>query len=429
MDWTPISLGALPTEDAYNAFHAVLEAVAEAEDTVPRPVPMEEFYAWLESAPENRQTLFIVAAGVHCALHDDVTPWVEYRGREVMVGLAEREASRLRGMAQGQGWQDESLCRLVALAAVAGKLEGTQIERLAAESSLDLGFPTATGLLDKLNTLGLLAEGVSLPAPAPDILAASFLTQVFRRRPDKAGEWLWAGIEDDSNDGLSRIGRLAYDSEIILGIHDARPSRWLAEAVSAHQERCEAVLGQLTLGARLRGLLPAAIAAGRKLLEDETLADEERAGILNNLSLDLANSGDHKGALEAIQKAVEIRRRLADENPSRFEPDLATSLNNLSTCLAASGEKKSALKVSKEAVGIYRSLAEENPASFKPELAMSLGTLGTILRSSGRADEAKDAFLEAITVIELQANQFPEGPAADILKNLRRDIENTSEDG
>ncbi len=58
-----------------------------------------------------------------------------------------------------------------------------------------------------------------------------------------------------------------------------------------------------------------------------------------------------------------------------------------------------------------------------------MGSLGTILRFAGRADEAEDAFREGIKIIEPYAVKFPEGPAADLLKNLRRGIENTSEDG
>jgi len=49
----------------------------------------------------------------------------------------------------------------------------------------------------------------------------------------------------------------------------------------------------------------------------------------NNLSNCLSVLGDRPGALKVIQEAVEIRRRLAESNPARYEPDLATSLDNL----------------------------------------------------------------------------------------------------
>ncbi|MCK4357069.1 hypothetical protein KAW44_08295 [Candidatus Bipolaricaulota bacterium] len=49
----------------------------------------------------------------------------------------------------------------------------------------------------------------------------------------------------------------------------------------------------------------------------------------NNLSNCLSVLGDRPGALKVIQEVEEIRRRLAESNPARYEPDLATSLDNL----------------------------------------------------------------------------------------------------
>jgi len=89
---------------------------------------------------------------------------------------------------------------------------------------------------------------------------------------------------------------------------------------------------------------------------------------LNNLSLRLADLGRRVPALEAIEEAVEISRRLAQARPDAFLPDLAMSLNNLSDL----DRRESALEAIQEAVEIYHRLAELYPEVFAQALADSL---------------------------------------------------------
>jgi tetratricopeptide (TPR) repeat protein len=119
---------------------------------------------------------------------------------------------------------------------------------------------------------------------------------------------------------------------------------------------------------------------------------------LNNMSAQLAHAGDSAGALAAIREAVEIRRRLAQENPTRFAPDLATSLNNLSLLLRDAGDGAGALAAIREAVDIRRRLVQENPARFAPDLARSLDDLSLQLREAGDVAGAQAAAQEASRV-------------------------------
>jgi len=96
---------------------------------------------------------------------------------------------------------------------------------------------------------------------------------------------------------------------------------------------------------------------------------------LTNLSNRLSDAGDTAGALAAIREAVEIRRRLAQENAARFAADLALSLNNLSLRLSAAGDNAGALAAIREAVEIYRRLAQENAARYGTALKRSLAVL------------------------------------------------------
>jgi hypothetical protein len=96
---------------------------------------------------------------------------------------------------------------------------------------------------------------------------------------------------------------------------------------------------------------------------------------LNNLSNRLSDAGDGAGALVAIREAAEIRRLLAQANPSRFAPHLALSLNNLSNRLSDASDGAGALAAIREAVEIRRRLAQGNPARFAPDLARSVRLL------------------------------------------------------
>ena len=81
--------------------------------------------------------------------------------------------------------------------------------------------------------------------------------------------------------------------------------------------------------------------------------------------------GRNAEGLEAIQEAVTVYRRLALDNPDRFEPDLATSLPNLSTELARSGRNTEALQASQEAMTLQRRLARDNPLAAARDVLKS----------------------------------------------------------
>ncbi|MFE1206276.1 tetratricopeptide repeat protein, partial [Streptomyces sp. NPDC058762] len=91
--------------------------------------------------------------------------------------------------------------------------------------------------------------------------------------------------------------------------------------------------------------------------------EPDLAGSLSNLGVQLAEAGRHGEALTTAEEAVDIRRRLAQDNPAAFEPDLAGSLSNLGNRLAQAGRHGEVLTTAEEAVEIRRRLARDNPAA------------------------------------------------------------------
>jgi tetratricopeptide (TPR) repeat protein len=109
--------------------------------------------------------------------------------------------------------------------------------------------------------------------------------------------------------------------------------------------------------------------------------------------------GRRAEALEATQEAVALYRRLAQQHPDAFLPDLAMSLANLGLWLSEMGRREEALEATQEAVDLYRRLAQQHPDAFLPDLARSLGAYGVVLRGLGRSAEAAAAFAEGLRAI------------------------------
>jgi tetratricopeptide (TPR) repeat protein len=146
--------------------------------------------------------------------------------------------------------------------------------------------------------------------------------------------------------------------------------------------------------------------------------DAEVARLANDFSTRLSNVGRREAALEAIDEAVTIRRRLARAQRDAFLPDLAISLNNQSLRLSDLGRRESALEAIDEAVGVCRELAEAHPDAFMPELAGSLGNQSGRLSELGRREAALDAIEEAVSVYRELAKARPDKFLPHLAKSL-----------
>jgi hypothetical protein len=280
------------------------------------------FDAWLRQDPSTHLLpLFVRAAAVHSVLESAET--LDLSGERIVAELVRRERQRLRGMSAAAGLHPDGVARLLGLAAAGGALDAGGLQRLA-EPRLQLGLPPPEQVVDVVrNVPGW--SGQVLSAPTPDILAAELLAQVLAQRPDLAGEWLWTAIEKSREELTDRLGRLLYDLGRLSGARQAELRETLVRMVVGHPERT-AALSFLAWERRLPvSLAPLAVAVCHDALMTVT-EESERARWLHNLSNCLGNTGDVAGALEPIREAVAIRRRLAMQDPARFEPGLAQSL-------------------------------------------------------------------------------------------------------
>jgi TIR domain/Tetratricopeptide repeat len=127
----------------------------------------------------------------------------------------------------------------------------------------------------------------------------------------------------------------------------------------------------------------------------------------------LASLGRRTEALEAIERAVEIRRQLADANPAAYEPDLAASLNNLSARFSENKRGNDAFQAAEHAVKVFRHLAAANPDAYEPNLARSLNNLSLSLGELGQTERALGAVQESTELYQRLASIQPDTYAQD----------------
>jgi tetratricopeptide (TPR) repeat protein len=415
IDKHPVEVRRLNRDDAYELFCTAQEEAAEAQQTAPYPVKKEDFFNWLYRDPENERPLFIVASAAKSVLVPE-KPVFGYKGREIIETLAERELSQLREIAKNRNVKDGYVfARTLSMATIADILPVEYVTNISALDELSLGFGEECHVGDELEAAGIISDG-AVRAPKPDILAAAFTVKALARNPKTAPDIIWACMNQDVSGCLERLGRLSFDAEITLQMHQYKLGEWLSEALRDKVERCTSCL-QLAATAAPIGLRRAAITICKTLLKAK-IEDDERSLILNNLSNHLREVGDTAGALDAIKDAVEIYRKLSEARPQRYLPELAGSLNNLSNQLNAVGDTAGALDAIKEAVEIYRKLSEASPQRYLPELAMSLNNLSIRLSAMGDTTGALDAIKEAVVIRRKLSEASPQRYLPDLASSL-----------
>ena len=421
----------------------------------------QAFDAWLEGAPQQHgMPLLIIAAVLH-ALH------VPKKGfslthRELLLALAEREELRACAISREIGLKKEALPRLLALATLAGGLNGNDIKRLAELDGISSIKKKSTE--DKLRKTPWWHNSV-LQSLTPDRPAAAFVISALNLHSDKGmhsalSEWLWAALRNKAENFCERLPRLIFDigeidkkaaENLLMALvtmiknapqraayfqlitiqnpHLAAPFaaitvKMLAEQATTKKEKALHLV-RLAACYYYMGNQSKAMQQAERVIEmcqsyGENNPEEllpNLAASLSNVSIFLSESGRHEEALDPAYKSVAIYRSLTKKNSKKFLPILTMSLNNLAYCLSISGRHKEALAPAKEAVKIRRKLSASDP-TFRPYLASSLDTLSNALSGLGRYEEALFAAQEAIDI----RREFATRDQASFLPYLARSL-------
>ncbi len=122
-----------------------------------------------------------------------------------------------------------------------------------------------------------------------------------------------------------------------------------------------------------------------------------------------------------FERALELRRQLAEQNPSVYLPDMATTLNNLGNLDRLENQPQEARRHYEEALKIHQQLAKENLDPFPPDLAVTLNNLGSLELANMQLEEARQHFEGALEIYRQMAQQNPDAylpKVAETLNNL-----------
>ena len=126
-------------------------------------------------------------------------------------------------------------------------------------------------------------------------------------------------------------------------------------------------------------------------------------------------------ARQHFERALDLRRQLAQQNPAAYLPDMATTLNNLANLDRLQNRTEEGRQHYEAALKIYRQLVQQNLEPYPPDLAMTLNNLGSLEKSNRQVEEARQHYEGALEIYRQMAQQDPDAylpKVAETLNNL-----------
>ena len=136
--------------------------------------------------------------------------------------------------------------------------------------------------------------------------------------------------------------------------------------------------------------------------------DEVLSILYNNLGVLYRDTKRFDESEQMYKAALEIRKRLAKENPQVFEPSLAASYNNLGILYGDTQRFNESEQMFKAVLEIHKRLAKDNPQAFEPDLAMSYNNLGNLYHKTKRFNESEQMYKSATEIYERLAKDSPQ---------------------
>jgi protein O-mannosyl-transferase len=119
-----------------------------------------------------------------------------------------------------------------------------------------------------------------------------------------------------------------------------------------------------------------------------------------------------------FERALELRRPMAQQDPERYRPYLAGSLNDLGNVDRQQNRTDEARQHFDGALKIYRSLAQQNQEVYLYYLATTLNNLGSLDGLQNQPDDARRHYEEALKAYRQLAQRNPDAYLLDMATML-----------
>ncbi len=274
---------------------------------------------------------------------------------------------------------------------------------------------------------GHLSRALAVNAPADEKLpladALEHLGALLRADDD---QHLWRPLAEDALydfvdrlTAMGRLGQVRLALDAVVGWFERVPED-TAQELDWLRERSSLLERQANILQEQGDLAGAQAACQRSLEIRRRLADADpsNAGRQRDLSVShnkvgniLQEQGDLAGAQAAFQRSLEISRRLADADPSNavWQRDLSVSHNNVGNILQEQGDLAGAQAAFQRGLEISRRLADADPSNavWQRDLSVSHNNVGNILQEQGDLAGAQAAFQRGLEISRRLADADP----------------------
>jgi len=147
------------------------------------------------------------------------------------------------------------------------------------------------------------------------------------------------------------------------------------------------------------------------------VSDEDKGRLLNLLGDVYSRAHDYENAAKALLAALDIHKRLAENNPDGFEPSLAKSYGNLGFMYKGMKLSDKSEEAYLAALEINGRLAAKNPAVYESDLAISYNNIGVMYDDLDLYDKAEKAYLAALEIDKRLAAKDPNDREPDLARS------------
>ncbi|MFX1353160.1 MAG: tetratricopeptide repeat protein [Promethearchaeota archaeon] len=112
--------------------------------------------------------------------------------------------------------------------------------------------------------------------------------------------------------------------------------------------------------------------------------------------------------------ALKLRKELAEKNPDTYLSDFALTQNNLGALYNDLKRFEEAETMFLDALKLRKKLAEQTPEAYLPDLAITQNSLGTLYTYLKRFEQAETMYLDALKLGMKLAEQNPDGYLPDV---------------
>lgn len=119
-----------------------------------------------------------------------------------------------------------------------------------------------------------------------------------------------------------------------------------------------------------------------------------------------------------FRESLEFYRRLAQQNPSAYDPTLSAAMHNLAIFYIETQRLAESETVFKESLEIDRRLSRQNPSVYEPDVATTLHNLALLYILTRRLSEAEPLLNEALEIRKRLAASNPSDYATSVAETL-----------